>query len=103
MHLGIDEVQEVKYIAFVQDDDVGDKSGGRSTWSNIRFYEQARDPVSVSLFGKNTNLTNVQQELHSDPNDIQDSRDGILSVSADGKLITATGNTWKYFTFPEPF
>jgi len=103
MHIGNDEVQEVKYIAFVQDDDVGDKSGGRSTWSNIRIYEQTRDPVSVSLFGSDTNLTNVQQELHATPNDVQDNRDTILSVSADGKTITATGNTWKYLTFPEPF
>ena len=58
----------------------------------------------VTLFGANVTLPNVQYALaNQHAGDTQDSRDHLMSISADGNEITASGNSWKYLTFPAPF
>lgn len=91
------------YIVFLQDNDKGDKRGGRATFSNMRLYEEDRVEIAISLFGENVTIPNVQEALTSSKNHVQDSIDHVLSVSADGKTIGASGNLWRKFELDAPF
>lgn len=76
-----------------------------STFSNIRIYEEDRMNLEVSIYGENVTVTNIQDDFTatSGSTHTQDSFDHVLSVSADGKAITANGNSWKRLELDEPF
>jgi len=101
--LGGGDSVEVKYIAFVQDNDMSAKHDGRSTWSNLRLYDSERHNIKFSLFGEAVEIPNIQYALSNEANDDQDSRDHIMSVPADGNTIVASGNSWKYVILPSTF
>lgn len=104
MNLGPNDSTTVNYLGFIQDNDQTAKNNGRSTWSNFRLYEENRMDAVVTVFGANVTLPNVQYALANlHAGDTQDSRDHLMSISADGNEITASGNSWKYLTFPAPF
>lgn len=103
MGLGVGETIDTNYIAFIQDDDRADKRGGRSTYTNIRIYEEDRMEIEIKVFGQNVTVPNVQESLKSSSNQVQDSIDHVLSVSADGTKVTAHGNSWKRLKLDEAF
>lgn len=90
------------YLAFVQDEDRGDMRGGRSTFSNFRIYEEDRMNISIEVFGQDVTVPNVQDSF-TVGRAVQDSSDHVVSVSADGKSLTSTGNSFKSFRLAEPF
>jgi len=57
----------------------------------------------MSVFGSDVSVANIQEPLQNDSGDVQDSRDHIMSVSADGRTITATSNSWKMLRLPSNF
>lgn len=92
------------YIAFVQDNDAGDKRGGQSTYSNIRVYDEQRTPLKISVYNQDVNIPNIQTPFtNSGSNSVQDSIDHVMSVSSDASTLTAYGNSWKRFKLDEPF
>jgi len=99
-----DEYVTVNYLAFVQNSEVTSfLHNGRSTWSNFRLYSEPAMPIKLTVFGENVTVGNVQEPITYDKvGDVQDSRDHVMSVSSDGKTITATSNSWKRMTLPEP-
>lgn len=103
MNLAQGETLTANYLAFIQDNDVGDKRGGESTISKLRIYEEDRMDVSISLFGQDVAIPNVQASITSSGTTKQDSIDHVMGVSNDGKSITLTGNNWKMFTLDAPF
>lgn len=99
------DVKVANYLGFVQDNDVGDKRGGQMTFSSFRLYEDDRPPISIDLYGTETFITNIQDSHTSSGSDtyVQDSFDHVMSVSGDGKNITAHGNSFKRFKLDAPF
>lgn len=97
--------QIANYLAFVQDNDAGDKRGARSTYSNIRIYEEDRMNIEIQVFGENVTVPNIQDHFTSSSSSsyVQDSKDHVMSVSNDGKRVTALGNSWKRFKLDTPF
>jgi len=93
------------YIAFVQDNDVGDKRGGRTTFSNIRIYEENRMDVKIKVFEVNVTIPNYQESftMASSSTYVQDSIDHVMSVSAGGESIAMYGNSFKRLKLNEPF
>eukprot|EP00571_Detonula_confervacea_P009087 CAMPEP_0172316950 /NCGR_PEP_ID=MMETSP1058-20130122/30102_1 /TAXON_ID=83371 /ORGANISM="Detonula confervacea, Strain CCMP 353" /LENGTH=1231 /DNA_ID=CAMNT_0013031391 /DNA_START=247 /DNA_END=3942 /DNA_ORIENTATION=- len=96
-----DEYVTVNYLAFIQDNDQSVKHNGRSTWSNFRLYNVENEPIRLSVFGENMTVANIQEPLENAVGDLQDSRDHVMSVSSDGRTITATSNSWKMMALPE--
>ena len=78
-------------------------TSGRSTFSNIRIYEEDRMDLKVKLFGENVTVPNVQDWLTAGSRNNQDSIDHVLSVSTDGTTVSAFGNTWRRFKLDAPF
>lgn len=98
------ESKVVNYIAFVQDDDQADKRGSQSTYSNLKLYDEDRFPVSINVFGTDVSLPNIQDSFTATTRStVQDLRDQVMSVSTDGKTVTAYGNSWKRFKLDTPF
>lgn len=98
------EHQVVNYVAFVQDNDVGDKRGGMSTFSNLRLYEEDRTPLKFQLHNATVAVPNIQDSFTSSSGSaVQDSLDHIQSVSPDGRKVTVYGNSWKRYKLDAPF
>ena len=97
------ETKVANYLAFVQDEDRGDKRGGRSTYSGIKIYEREEHPIKLELYGENVTVPNIQYSMTNSRTStyVQDSIDHVQSVSADGRSITAYGNSWKRYKFDE--
>ena len=96
------EVVTVNYLGFIQNNDSSNsRHMGRSTYSNFRLYDEPRMPIHVTLFGnQDVIVPNVQGHLENKNGEAQDSRDHIMSVSADGRTIMVTSNSWKMLTLP---
>jgi len=102
--LGGEDSWDVNYLVFLQDDDQGDKRGSRSTYSNIRIYEEDRMDIKITVFGEAVSVPNIQDDFTaSGGTNEQDSRDHVMSVSTDGTTVTAYGNSWKRFNLNTPF
>lgn len=104
--LGGGESWDAKYLVFLQDDDQGDKRGSRSTFSDIRIYEENRMDIKINVFGEAVSVPNIQFDFTSSGSSTptaQDSRDHVMSVSTDGTTVTAYGNSWKRFNLDAPF
>ena len=101
--LGEGDFKTVRYIAFIQDNDESARHNGRSTWSNFRLYDQTREDVEISVYGTGVAIANTQGVLNYEKGKDDDSRDHIMSVSADGRTVTASGNSWKSMALPESF
>ena len=101
--LGMNESEVTNYLAFVQDEDVGDKRGGRSTYSGIKIYEREEHPIHLELYGENVTVPNIQYSMTNSRSStyVQDTIDHVQSVSGDGRSITAYGNSWKRYKFDE--
>eukprot|EP00580_Thalassiosira_gravida_P018228 CAMPEP_0201660542 /NCGR_PEP_ID=MMETSP0494-20130426/3174_1 /ASSEMBLY_ACC=CAM_ASM_000839 /TAXON_ID=420259 /ORGANISM="Thalassiosira gravida, Strain GMp14c1" /LENGTH=1055 /DNA_ID=CAMNT_0048138461 /DNA_START=69 /DNA_END=3236 /DNA_ORIENTATION=+ len=98
------ESWDVSYLVFLQDDDKGDKRGSRSTFSDIRIYEEDRMDIKITVFGETVSVPNIQEDFTaSSGTSLQDSRDHVMSVSTDGTTVTAYGNSWKQFNLDTPF
>jgi hypothetical protein len=99
------DTRVANYIGFVQDNDVGDKRGGRMTLSSFRLYEEQRFPISIDVYGTELLVPNIQDSFTASSSDhtVQDSIDHVMSVSDDGSIVTAYGNSWKRFKLDAPF
>ena len=92
------------YLVFIQDNDIGDKRAGRSTFSDIKIYERDQRPINMEIFGNEVLIPNVQLTMTNGRNtDVQDTLEHLQDVSADGKSIYIEGNSWKRYKLPEPF
>ena len=93
------------YLVFVQDNDVGDKRAGRSTFSDIKLYERDQRPISMEIFDNEVSIPNVQLTMTNSGSNsnVQDTLEHLQDVSADGKSIYIEGNSWKRYKLPEPF
>ena len=79
---------------------------GRSTYSNIRVYDEQRTPLKISVYGQDVEIPNIQAPFTNSQKSnsyVQDSVDHVMSVSADATTLTAYGNSWKRFKLDEPF
>lgn len=93
----------VNYLAFIQDNDQADGRAGRSTYSNIRLYEEDRMNISIDVFGETVTIPNIQDSFTATSGStVQDSIDHVMSVSTDGSKVTAYGNSWKRFKLDTP-
>jgi len=94
------------YLVFVQDNDVGDKRAGRSTFSDIKLYERDQRPINMEIFDNEVSIPNVQLPMTNSGSNsyyVQDTLEHLQDVSADGKSIYIEGNSWKRYKLPEPF
>ena len=87
LKLGNGETYSVKYLAFIQDEDTGDKQTGKSTLSNIKIYEDSRAPLKVQLYGDTVDLPVSQFSMASANGHWQDTIEHLMEVSADGSTV----------------
>ena len=76
---------------------------GRSTYSQIKIYEREERPIMLEIYGDNVTVPNIQDRMTSSGSSsyVQDSLDHDMSVSLDGKTITAYGNSWRRWKLPD--
>lgn len=88
----------MNFIAFVQDNDSGDKSEGVSTYSNIVFSERPELVLGSSQGGARQELSVFNQQLRYAGN--QDTASNLIEMSSDGNSATLRGNLYKALEIP---
>lgn len=80
-------------------------NAGKATYRDFRLYEEDRMPINIEVYGQAVSIPNIQVSMTNSGNNnyVQDSIDHVMSVSADGKKVTAFGNSWKRFKLDEVF